>query len=208
MFLVSTTDKIPINRAAKSPALQKLREIQKFHFVQRCRCSTMQTVPDFSRAKGRHVLGDTDEEPSFTHFHFSWCLTQNTSTQAAADVSHITPDSYHTSFCISFIDLVMDLLCLCNSFGYSIVLSQGSIGLNCRTQRLVFEALFYIQYCNLYYVYGLNYSCLKGIQASPVFIFKPAVCLSFKYKRLVLLQVSTQILSSMPLEQRITPSTK
>lgn len=45
------TDKIPINRAAKSPALQKLREIQKFHFVQRCRCSTMQTVPDFGRRR-------------------------------------------------------------------------------------------------------------------------------------------------------------
>lgn len=86
----------------------------------------------------------------------------------------------------------MDLLCLCNSLGYSIVLGQESIGLNCRTQRLVFEALLYIQYCNLYYVYGLNYSCLKGIQASPVFIFKPAVCILFKYRELVLLQVSTQ----------------
>lgn len=87
----------------------------------------------------------------------------------------------------------MDLLCLCNSFGYSIVLGQESIGLNCRTQRLVFEALLYIQYCNLCYVYGLNYSCLKGIQASPVFIFKPAVCILFKYRELVLLQVSTQM---------------
>lgn len=58
----------------------------------------MQIVLDFSRAKGRLVLGDRDEEPSFTHSHFSWCFTRNTSTQAAADVSHITPDSsHHTS---------------------------------------------------------------------------------------------------------------
>lgn len=54
-------------------------------------------LPDLSRAKGGHVLGDMGEEPSFTHFHFSWCLMWNTSTQAAATVSHITPDSYHTS---------------------------------------------------------------------------------------------------------------
>lgn len=46
------TDKIPINRAAKSPALQEFREMQKFHFVQRCRCSSVQIVPGFSRAEG------------------------------------------------------------------------------------------------------------------------------------------------------------
>lgn len=179
----------------------------KSHFALRRRCSTVQIVPDFKREKGRRML--SDEDPSFTRFHFSQFLACNTITHPSAHAA-----ASHCVVHASFLHLPHWF-----SDGFVMFMQQFEIqvqhcfklGINAtklpNTKAGVWSAALHTLLQSVLFLWAELQASERYSRTSWVHL-QTSVCIAFKYRRLLPLQVSTRLLSGMPLEQRITHGAK